>query len=282
LRAGAQSFMTRHPGRAIASHVSMRFALLFCLACVTAACGGSSVARRRRPRHERAKSGTIRPVCLSAIVLALLSVAVDAVGSDEPDRAPYAGVNVLLSMQDPGVPGYGSSVPRAGIGGTTLGVSVDGGAFVTAHVSVAVEVSIPARFDAVQFTAIPRARIERHHRDGVASALLHLHAPALGPVDAAFVGGPSIITENTLSQTAYGSFGSTTFGTPEPEVELARTAIGITFGGDVAVRVQRHVAFVAGMRWLWVERKTLGDSGAGIVGLSPWVTRPAIGVRAMF
>jgi len=219
---------------------------------------------------------------LGAIVLALLSVAVDAAGSDDPDRAPYAGVNILLSMQDPGVPGYGSSVPRAGIGGTTLGVSVDGGAFVTAHLSVALEVSIPARFDAVQFTAIPTARIERHHRDSVASVLLHLHAPGLGPVHAAFVAGPSIVTENTLSQTAYGSFGSTTFGPPEPEEELARTAIGMTFGGDVAVQVQRHVAFVAAMRWHWVERKTLGDSGPGIVGLSPWVTRPAIGVRAIF
>jgi hypothetical protein len=168
------------------------------------------------------------------------------------------------------------------LGGTAVGVSGEFGRCVTRTFSIAVEASVPARFDSVQFTAIPTSRIQSRHRDIVFSGLIHIHAPPTGPVRFAVIAGPSLIREDTLRRTAFGSFGSDVFGAPEPERSLTRWTVGVTFGADVAVQVNGHVQIVPQIRWHLIERTRLGETSGGVLGLSSLVTRPAIGVRAVF
>lgn len=175
-----------------------------------------------------------------------------------------------------------SSAPNTGVGGTAVGISGEFGTFLARMLSLAFEASVPARFDAVQFTGIPTARIDSQHRDLVFSALFHVHAPAAGPIRFAAVAGPSVIREDTRQRVAFAPFGSTASGTVFEQRPVTRWTIGVTFGADVAVQLGRHVQLVPQICFHWIERTTLGSTGGGLVGLSPWVTRPSVGVRAVF
>ena len=81
-----------------------------------------------------------------------------------------------------------------------------------------------------------------------------------------------------------GPFGSFTreFKPYGPESEITRWAIGVTLGADVDVAIARHVSIVPQMRLHWVRRSTDTFDRTWFLGLSPWVLRPAIGLRAMF
>jgi hypothetical protein len=213
----------------------------------------------------------------------LLSISIVGAGpSYAQDNRQYVGAGFVVSTQRSVVPGQGSSVPTTGLGGTTVGVSGEFGIYVTRMLSMAVEGSVPARFDSVQFTAIPTSRIESRHRDLVFSGLIHLHAPPKGPVRFAAIAGPSLIREDTLRRAAFASFGSDAFGPLEPERSLTRWTFGVSFGTDVAVQVNGHVQIVPQIRWHWIERTRIGETGGGVLGLSSLVTRATIGVRAVF
>jgi len=219
---------------------------------------------------------------IAKLALAAWCLAVAGGGSaSAQDNRTYAGGGALVSKQNPVDPGSGSSIAKPGLGGTTAGVAVEAGGFLTRAVSLASEFSFPARFHAVQFTGIPNARIERDHRDIIFSGLFHLHAPPAGIARFAAVAGPSMILEDTISQSALAPFGSTSYGTPERPLEFSRWTIGLTFGADVAFAAGPHVEVVPEFRLHRIARAHLGDRRR-IVGLSPWVVRPAIGVRAIF
>jgi hypothetical protein len=217
----------------------------------------------------------IRRVHLFGVVL--LSVVVVGVRpADAQDDRLYAGASAMLSTQEPGVPLQGSSQATPGVGGTALGVSGEFGAFFTRMVSLAFEASAPGRFKYVQFTGIPNSRIEGRYRDLVFSGLFHAHVPPIGPVRLAAIAGPSVIREETRLRQAFAPFGSSNFGPFEREQSLTNWTLGATFGADVAVQVGRHVQIVPQIRWHWIQREAIGS------GLSSLVTRPGVGVRAVF
>ena len=217
------------------------------------------------------------------VVLALLPIVIVGAGTSYgQDNRLYVGAGFAVSTQRSVLPGQGSSVPTTGLGGTAVGVSGEFGRYVTRMLSMSVDASVPARLDSVQFTAIPTSRIESRHRDLIFSGLIHLHAPPKGPVRFAAIAGPSLIREDTLRRAAFASFGSDAFGPLEPERSLTRWTFGVSFGADVAVQVNGHVQIVPQIRWHLIERTRLGETSGGVLGLSSLVTRPAIGVRAVF
>jgi len=219
--------------------------------------------------------GLIRRVHLIGTVL-LSVVVVGVPPSVAQDDRLYAGASAMLSTQEPGVPLQGSSQGRPGVGGTAAGVSGEFGTFLTRTLGVAFEASVPGRFKYVQFTGIPTSRIEGRYRDLVFSGLFHVHAPPIGPVHLAAIVGPSVIREDRRLRQAFAPFGSNNFGPFEPERSVAHWRVGAAFGADVAVQVSRHVQIVPQIRWHWIHR---GETGGG---LSSLVTRPGVGVRAVF
>jgi hypothetical protein len=239
------------------------------------------LASRSTHCEHGAVHNSTRPRIALALFAAYSLLIPGARAAGAQDNRAYLGVSALISKQNPVDPGSGSSVAKPGLGGTTAGVSGEVGGFWTRALSLAFEFSLPARFHAVQFTGIPNSRVESDHRDIIFSGLFHLHTPPAGIVRFAAVAGPSVIREDTLSRSAFAPFGSTNYGTPGPQSAFARWTVGLTFGADVAFAAGPHVEVVPAFRLHHIERAKLGDR-SGIAGLSPWVVRPAIGIRAVF
>jgi len=165
----------------------------------------------------------------------------------------------------------------AGAGGTTVGVTAEAGGFLSRTVGVTFEASIPARFDSVQETRDPGGPTDNQHRDIVLSGLFHSHLPSVGRLRAAIVLGPSIAYEDTV-QTYPGYRG---------ELQLTRWTWGVTLGADFGIQVRRNVAVVPQIRVDWIDRVHLDttsfpDVPYALLGLSSWVFRPGVGIRATF
>jgi hypothetical protein len=203
----------------------------------------------------------------------------------------YVGVSGLVSTQATGQgPGEDPDLPRTAVGGTAFGVVGEVGAFLVPRLSVSLEASVPARFESVQETDyLDVFRTDSRHRDVAFSALVHLHAAPLGPVQLAFVAGPSFVHEDTLQRTAFqvSAPGAQTgpFGPYGPETSLSRWTVGATLGADVAVRVSRRIQVVPQIRLHVVPRATASafdEQDSFRLGLSTFVLRPAVGVRVGF
>jgi hypothetical protein len=197
------------------------------------------------------------------------------------DDRVYASVSGMLSTQGAGTPYEGSSAAKPGVSGTALGVSGDFGAFLARRLSLAFEIGVPTRFESIQFTGIPTARIDSQHRDLAFSGLFHVHVTSSGPIRVALVAGPSVIREDTLQWTAYAPFGSSNFGPYGPETALGRWTVGLTSGADLGIVVSRRVQVVPQLRLHWVDRASVGNDNASLA-LGSIVIRPAVGVRVSF
>jgi hypothetical protein len=197
------------------------------------------------------------------------------------DDKVYASVSGMLSTQGAATPYEGSGSARPGVSGTALGVSGEFGGFLTRSLSLAFEASVPTRFESLQGTGIPTARIDNQHRDLLFSGLFHIHVTSTGPIRIALVAGPSVIREDTLQRVAYAPFGSTNFGAYGPETALGRWTVGLTGGADMGVLVSRRVQIVPEIRLHWVERASVGNENASLA-LGSIVIRPAVGVRVSF
>jgi hypothetical protein len=222
--------------------------------------------------------------CAFAIVL----VAVCPGVARGQDRRPYVGISAMISIQDSHRPGESPSFPRSGVGGTALGITAEAGGFLSSSVSIAFEASIPARFTSIQETDYFLVfRTESRHRDLMFSGLVHFELPHAGRVRAALVAGPSVAREDTVQRTAYdlatrGGISSGMFGPFGPETSLTRWTVGLTGGVDVAVEAGPHVSIVPQIRIHWLQRADQGEGDSGFLGLSAWVIRPAVGIRARF
>ena len=228
-----------------------------------------------------------------AIGLVFLSVAIGVHDADAQDNRLYAGVSGMWSTQGSTIEISDPDTPAPGVGGTALGVVGEFGIFLLpprVHkwtFSLSFEFSLPARFDSVQATDYDTVYLtDNRHRELVFSGLFHAHAPQIGPVHMALVGGPSIIQEDTLQSTTVpvpccqiptnlGPFG--------PETQLTRWTFGLTFGADIGIQVSRRIQIVPQIRLHWVNRADFsGDATSAFLNLSPWLIRPAVGVRVGF
>jgi hypothetical protein len=212
-------------------------------------------------------------VALIALLLARPACSQDARG--------YAGAGLLWSTQNAATPCEGSSCAKPGVGGSAPGVTAEFGWFVQPAVSLSAEISIPARFEAIQTSGIPTQRYDHNYRDLAISGLVHIQTPAIGPVRAAIVGGGGLVQESTTYRTANAPFDSSTYGPDGDEQTLTRAAWELVAGADLELQLSRRVSVVPEVRMHWISRAPLGVS-TGSLALGSLVWRPAIGLRARF
>jgi hypothetical protein len=186
----------------------------------------------------------------------------------QPDNSPFVGT------QNP-------SVPAQGIHGTAAGWFATGGIFVSPHVGVAGELSLPNRFTADQVA--DKYRTHNSHRDVIISGVFHLRASQRW-VDGVI--GLSYVRERTDQQIALRVFSS-----PEvvyqpftaPADSIARDTFGVTGGVDFAFSLGHHLSVTPQFRAHWIAREDDSTTASPrFLGLSSIVLRPACGIRATF
>jgi hypothetical protein len=219
------------------------------------------------------------------VAMILLSVVVaGAQPAFAQDGRWYAGVTAMFSTQDSFTPAGGSSIPRPGVGGSAVGFSGEFGAQLARTLGLALEVSVPSRFESLQKRGIPASQIDNQHRDLVFSGLLHGYVTPTAPIRIALLGGPSLVLEDTLQRTVFRPTGSGDVGAA---TSLTRWTVGLTVGADVGVFVSRHVQIVPQIRLHWVERASLAtngeaDNASAFLALGSVVVRPGVGMRVNF
>jgi hypothetical protein len=218
-------------------------------------------------------------------LLATMSIRTVALAQDLPT---FAGGSVMFSSQaSPAFGNRGPSYPPSGVGGTAIGVTGAIGRFLTPGISIAFEPSVPSRFESVKEINYDTSyQIDNRHRDLILSGLVGFALHQSGKVHLTLVGGPSIVREDTLQRTAFRLVPVFTFqgdfGPYGAETQLTRWTMGIAYGVDVAVDVSRHVSIVTDARMYWISRAVHEDSQSERLGLSSFVIRPALGIRARF
>jgi hypothetical protein len=217
------------------------------------------------------------------LAFALAAILAIAVPSAAQDETFYISGGPMLSTQAAGQSSGTPDQPTSGIGGTAFGAVVTVGRTLSPRVSVAAEVSIPARFVAVQelhysFSAL----YENQYRDAVFSGLFHFHTPNPHRVRPEVVAGLSVIHQDNLQRTAnqagvvafpptgmYGPFGA--------QSQQTSDTFGVTVGLDVCIAVSRRLSIVPQARVHWISR----DPSSGLF-LDSLVVRPAVALRATF
>jgi hypothetical protein len=194
----------------------------------------------------------------------------------------------MFSTQGAATPRDVPDTLKPGVGGQAVGAVGSVGAFLSPRVSLAFEISWPQRFDAVQeLHYFFSARYDNRHRDEILSGLVHFHVSPIRSLRPELVAGLSVVHEDTLQRTAYqvgSDFPPTgVYGPYGPETSFARDALGVTVGANLGIRVGAHLSVVPQMRVHWISRE---DAGTGSfnssLSLSPFVFRPALGLRATF
>ena len=225
---------------------------------------------------------------MKTLVLALVAVTGSVATVIAQEGLTYAGGSMMFSsQQSPKFGNVGPSFPRAGVGGTAIGLAGGVGRFLVPAISIGFEFSMPNRVESVQdvdyFTSYRR---DNRHRDLILSALVGFTAHQSGNTHLTLVAGPSFVREDTLQRTASrlapGFPFTGDFGPYGPETQLTRWTKGIACGLDVPVDVSRHVSIVPDVRMHWISRTDERGSQSGRLGLSSFVIRPGVSVRARF
>jgi hypothetical protein len=225
----------------------------------------------------------VRLLCLAVLMV----VAANDIATAQ-NFPTFIGGSVMISSQgSPKFGNVGPSFPSSGVGGTGVGATGEIGRFLARPISIAFEFSVPNRFESVkQVDYFGSSRTDNRHRDVILSGVVGFSMNNSGKAHLAFVGGPSFVREDTLQRKAvqlgpsYPLAGN--FGPYGPETRLTRWTMGIASGVGVGVDVSRHVSIVPNLRMYWISRAALGGSASGRLGLSSFVFRLGVGVRATF
>ena len=200
----------------------------------------------------------------------------------------YAGGAFMFSTQGASTPSEAPDTAKPGVGGNAVGIVGSVGVFLSPRVSLAAEISLPERFDAVQELKYSfSARYDNRHRDMILSGLFHFHYQSGRSLRPEFIAGVSYVREDTLRRTAdqlgpafpptgvYGPYG--------PETSVGRDTLGATAGADLGIRIGAHVSVVPQARVYWIARedRTSGSLNSSLY-LSPFAFRLAVGLRATF
>ena len=117
------------------------------------------------------------------------------------DSKAYIGAGGFLSVQDSHRQGSAPSLPTTGAGGTTVGVALEAGAFVTPRTGLAVEVSLPRRFTSIQETDYSRVFQQKsRHRDVALSGVVRTVLGSSSRLRLGLVAGGGLIGESTRQQ----------------------------------------------------------------------------------
>lgn len=201
------------------------------------------------------------------------------------DSTAYAGVAVMLSAQHAiAQPAQSPDTFKPGIGGNAIGIVGSAGGYLSARVSLGVELSVPARTETVQemdyFQVI---RADNRYRDLILSGVFNFHYGTGKTIRPTLVAGLSYVREDTNRTEAVrtGFFPNAVFGPYRPVPTIVNNRLGAIGGADVGIYPGAHLAVLAQGRVHFITRE-----GSGIVGdqlyLSPVVFRFAVGPRVTF
>jgi hypothetical protein len=223
------------------------------------------------------------------LICAVLFVDVRPAAAQEASRW-YLAAGPMFSWQAAGTPPDTPDMPKPGVGGRTFGIVGEFGAMLSRRISVAGEISLPARFVAMQELRYGSSDLyENHHRDLMVSGLLHVRA---GPTQTSskirpeFVAGLSYVREDTLRRTADKPVypPTSTYGPFVPAPPFTRDTFAITVGTDVTIAVTKHLAFVPQARFHWIRRADLTEPAPlnAFLFLGAAAVRAAVAARASF
>jgi hypothetical protein len=130
-----------------------------------------------------------------------------------------------------------------------------------------------------------------NHRDVILSVLLCGHIRLSEQAEMSLVVGPSVVFEDSVSQTRVHDepFGSSVTTAPADSVsspmDLSRRTTGVTGGVAFSFKVRPHLEVVPQARLHVIQRETnlsfpTGD--VALLDLAPVVVRPALEVRLRF
>jgi len=224
---------------------------------------------------------------LLTIVLAMaVVIGAPTVGSAQ-DRGAYFGAAAMLSTQGSQRQGTAPSLPTSGAGGTAIGATLEGGRMLTTRIALGVELSLPARFTALQETDYSRVfQQESRHRDLVLSGVIREVLLSTARVKAGVVEGIGLVRESTIQRrrdqaTPLPTF-PPVFGPYSDQYSFSRGTLGVLVGGDVEIAVTPHLALTPGIRVHFIPRSDDPSEPGWALGLSPVVVRGAIGARVTF
>jgi hypothetical protein len=223
------------------------------------------------------------PLGLVAIGIVLGAAAV----CGAQDSATYFGASAMVSTQGSHRQGTAPSLPTTGAGGTAFGAAFEGGRFFTARIALGAELSVPARFTAVQETDYSRVfQQESRHRDLVVSGVVRELLVSRARVNVAVVEGVGFVRESTIQRrrdqaTPLRTF-PPVFGPYSDPYAFSRVTLGVLAGGDAEIVVAPHLALFPGIRVHFVSRSDDPSEPGWALGLSSVAIRAAIGVRATF
>jgi hypothetical protein len=225
----------------------------------------------------------MKPI-LPAIAIALLGHLTPALAQESK---AYLGTGGFVSTQGSHRQGSAPSLPTTGAGGTTTGVALEAGVFVTARTALGVEISLPRRFTSIQETDYSRVFQQKsRHRDLALSGVVRR---VLGPSSRLRVGlvaGAGVVNESTRQQRRDQQGPLPTyppvFGPYSDEYSFTRWTLGALAGADVEMTIAPHVALVPQIRAHFIRRSSDPSEQGWALGLDPLVLRPALSIRATF
>jgi hypothetical protein len=110
----------------------------------------------------------------------------------------------MFSGQGASTPNAAPDTAKPGVGGNAIGLVGSIGVFLSPHVSVAFELSLPERFDAMQeLHYVFSVLYDNQHRDVILSGLFHVHYQPQRSLRPEFVTGASYVREDATQRTAY-------------------------------------------------------------------------------
>jgi hypothetical protein len=201
--------------------------------------------------------------------------------AEAQDPHVYVGGAGMVSTQDSHRQGTGPDLPTTGAGGTAVGVTLEAGAFLNRRVALGIEVSLPARFTALQETDYSRVfQQESRHRDLAITALLRGLAGPVGRVRVEVVGGGGFVQESTWQRRRDQAGPLPTyppvFGPYSEEYSFDRWTVAGLVGADVDIAMTSHISLVPQVRVHFVQRSSDGSEQGWALGLSSVIWRPAI------
>jgi hypothetical protein len=238
---------------------------------------------QRLRRHDCLRRNRLRSI-LPALAVIFLRGSAPAIA--EESRG-YAGVSGLVSTQGSHVQGSAPSLPTTGAGGTTVGVGLEAGAFLTPRIALGVEVSVPHRFTSIQETDYSRVFQQKsRHRDVALSGVVRTVLGSSSRLRVDLVAGGSVINESTQQQRRDQQSSlpmyPPVFGPYSDEYSFARWTVGALAGADVEMSIGPHIALVPQIRAHFIRRSSDPSQQGWALGLNTFVLRPALLVRTTF
>jgi hypothetical protein len=223
---------------------------------------------------------------LTRLLTVALVISAPAVCGAQDGRM-YVGASAILSTQGSHRQGTAPSLPTTGASGTAIGAVFESGRMLTTRIALGGELSLPARFTALQKTDYSRVfEQESRHRDLVLTGVVREILVSTARVKVGVVEGVGLVQESTIQRrrdqaTPLPTF-PPVFGPYSGEYSFSRMTLGVLGGGDVEIAVTRHLALAPGIRVHLIRRSDDPSEPGWALGLSSVVVRAAIGARVAF